>query len=58
VNQLYENQSVRKGDACITELHFRNIGPPQKRKKDEEYQRQRENVNSRDADSGKVQEIP
>jgi RNA-directed DNA polymerase len=27
VNQLYENQLVRKGDACFTELHFRNIKP-------------------------------
>lgn len=25
MNQLYENQPVRKGDACFTELHFRNI---------------------------------
>lgn len=25
VNQLYENHLVRKGDACSTELHFRNI---------------------------------
>ena len=25
VNQLYENHLVRKGDACLTELHFRNI---------------------------------
>jgi group II intron reverse transcriptase/maturase len=33
VNQLYENQSVRKGDACFTELHFRNIRPPQEKKK-------------------------
>ena len=25
MNQLYESHLVRKGDACLTELHFRNI---------------------------------
>jgi hypothetical protein len=50
VNQLYENQLVRKGDACTTELHFRNINHLMQMSVPET----KEDVTSKDADSGKV----